>query len=71
MTPSRRAKLASPWAKPGRHARSISPMMAREGGALSVLAVRKDGVMLSWAGGPTATLERLAVGGRRGVGPDG
>ncbi len=47
--------VASPWAKPGQACTLDIPLMSHEGGVLSVLAVRPDGVMLSWAGGPTAT----------------
>jgi hypothetical protein len=46
--------LATPWAKPGAACTLDVARMAHEGGAFSVLAVRNDGVMVSWAGGPTA-----------------
>jgi len=46
--------VAGIWQKPGTACRLSVPMMSRRPGALTVLAVRPDGVMLSWAGGPTA-----------------
>ena len=46
-------ELASPWAKPGAACTLDVALMAKEGGTFSVQAVRKDGLMLSWAGGPT------------------
>jgi hypothetical protein len=41
--------------------------MAKEGGSLTVLAVRPDGVMLSWAGGLTAAPGQACIGGQTGV----
>ncbi len=50
--PARR--VAGIWQKPGAACQLNVPVMSRRPGALTVLAVRPDGVMLSWAGGPTA-----------------
>jgi len=47
-------EVAGPWAKPGTACRLDVPAMARRPGALTVLAVRPDGVMLDWAGGAAA-----------------
>jgi hypothetical protein len=42
------------WSPPGRSCVLDVPTMMQPGGTVSVLAVRDDGVMLSWAGGATA-----------------
>jgi hypothetical protein len=42
------------WGKPGGDCALDLAQMMRVHGALSVHAVRPDGVMVSWAGGPTA-----------------
>ena len=60
-------EVASPWAKPGEACTLEIPIMSVKGGALSVLAVRKDGVMLSWAGGPTATGAQACQSGAGGL----
>jgi len=59
--------VATPWARPARVCAFDIGLMAREGGALTVLAVRKDGVMLSWAGGPTAAAGRACHAGPGGI----
>ncbi len=46
--------VAGPWAPPARACRLNIRLMTHHFGALTVLAVRADGVMLSWAGGATA-----------------
>ncbi len=46
--------VAGPWSPPGRSCMLDVPTMMQPGGTVSVLAVRDDGVMLSWAGGATA-----------------
>jgi hypothetical protein len=46
--------VSGPWAAAGRACRLNLARMARPGGAMTVMAVRGDGVMLSWAGGTTA-----------------
>ncbi len=46
--------VAGPWQPAGAACKLDVPVMSRRPGALTVLAVRPDGVMLSWAGGPTA-----------------
>ncbi len=46
--------VATPWSVPGRTCRLDTATMNKRGGAMTVLAVRHDGVMLSWAGGATA-----------------
>jgi hypothetical protein len=50
--PARR--LAGPFAAPAGSCRLDLGTMSRRPGALTVLAVRPDGVMLDWAGGATA-----------------
>jgi hypothetical protein len=50
--PARR--VAGPWAAPGITCELDEPTMAKSGGELTVMAIRPDGIMLSWAGGPTA-----------------
>ncbi len=46
--------LANPFASPGNFCSLDVNAMAHSGGAFTVMAVRADGVMLSWAGGPTS-----------------
>jgi len=46
--------LATPWASPGRACSLDVRNIGRYGGSATVLAVRPDGVMLQWAGRPTA-----------------
>jgi hypothetical protein len=60
-------QLATPWAKTGAACTLDVSLMAHEGGALSVLAVRKDGVMASWAGGPTAAAGESCQAGNGGL----
>jgi hypothetical protein len=52
IIPARR--LANPFAQPGAPCKLDINAMSLAGGALTVFAVRPDGVMLSWAGGATA-----------------
>jgi hypothetical protein len=47
-------QVADPWAPPGAACRLSLAAMQHPGGTLTVMAVRQDGVMLSWAGGATA-----------------
>ncbi len=47
-------KLSGPFAPPGDFCNLDVNAMTLSQGALSVIAVRQDGVMLSWAGGLTA-----------------
>jgi len=60
-------EVASPWAKPGVACTLDILLMSHEGGALSILAVRPDGVMLSWAGGPTETGAQACHAGEGGL----
>ncbi len=46
--------LGNPFARAGDFCSLDVSEMSNPGGALSVMAVRADGVMLSWAGGPTS-----------------
>jgi hypothetical protein len=46
--------IAGPWAAPDRACTLNVSAMTKPGGTMSVMAVRADGVMLSWAGGATA-----------------
>ena len=46
--------LTGPWAQPGQGCWLNEAVMRAPGGTLTVLAVRADGVMLSWVGGDTA-----------------
>jgi hypothetical protein len=46
--------IHGPWAAPGRVCTLDVPTMIEPGGVISVTAVRSDGVMFDWAGGPTA-----------------
>jgi hypothetical protein len=59
--------VATPWAPPANDCVLDIGLMAREGGALAVLAVRKDGVMMSWGGGPTADDGRACRPGHNGI----
>jgi hypothetical protein len=47
-------EVASPAASPGPSCRLDLAFMKQPGGVFSVLAVRADGIVLSWAGGKTA-----------------
>lgn len=47
-------RLAGPQAAPSRDCALDVSAMAKPGGAMTVLALRADGVVLSWAGGATA-----------------
>jgi hypothetical protein len=48
--------LTGPWAHPGQGCWLDEAVMRDLGGTLTVLAVRPDGVMLSWVGGDTARI---------------
>ena len=48
--------LAGPWAHPGLACWLDEAVMRQPGGTLTVLAVRADGIMLSWVGRGTARL---------------
>jgi len=48
--------LSGPWAKPGEGCWLDEAVMRDPGGTLTVLAVRSDGIMLSWVGGDTARI---------------
>ncbi len=54
--------LAGAWAPPGGNCLLDVPAM-RHGGAMTVMALRPDGVMLSWAGGATASGPAACHGG--------
>jgi hypothetical protein len=47
--------VAGPWAPPSRSCTLAVSVMEKPGGTMSVMAVRPDGVMLSWVGGATAS----------------
>jgi hypothetical protein len=47
--------LSNPFARPGNFCTLDVNAMSNPGGALTVMAVRADGVLLSWAGGVTST----------------
>ncbi len=47
-------QVINSWAAPGRPCKLDIPFVTGRGGAATVLAVRQDGVMLSWAGAATA-----------------
>jgi hypothetical protein len=47
-------EVANPFARPGNSCMLDVNEMSHPGGALSVMAVRTDGVLLSWAGGATS-----------------
>jgi hypothetical protein len=59
--------LSNAFAQPGSVCTLQIGRMARHGGDLTVLAVRPDGVMLSWAGGPTAAPGEACAGGETGI----
>lgn len=59
--------LASAWVRPGKSCILDLGYMARPGGALTVLAVRPDGVMADWAGGQTAPDDDACRQGRGGI----
>jgi hypothetical protein len=59
--------LSDAFAAPGRACQLDIKYMARTGGSFAVLAVRADGVMLSWAGGPTAAPGQACAGGETGI----
>jgi hypothetical protein len=42
------------WASPGKQCLLNVPTMLKPGGAMTVMALRADGVLLLWAGGATA-----------------
>jgi hypothetical protein len=46
--------VSGPWASPARGCTLDVATMIKPGGTLTVMALRPDGVMLSWAGGITA-----------------
>jgi hypothetical protein len=52
MLPAR--EMAAAYAEPGPGCQLDIAKMARPGGILTVMAVRPDGMVLSWAGGATA-----------------
>jgi hypothetical protein len=54
--------VAGPWAPPGGNCLLDVPAM-QHGGAMTVMALRPDGVMLSWAGGATAAGSSACHGG--------
>lgn len=56
--------LAGPWAQPGQGCWLDETVMRDPGGTLTVLAVRPDGIMLSWVGGATAHLASCPAGGQ-------
>lgn len=47
--------ITDPWAPAGAACSLNIAAMSHPGGALTVMAVRPDGVMLSWAGGETSS----------------
>jgi hypothetical protein len=49
------ALVSGPWSRPGRSCVLDMSTMAKPGGAAMVTAIRPDGVMMLWAGGPTAS----------------
>ena len=55
--------VMNPWSRPGPACGLETATMIRRGGAMTVLAVRQDGVMLSWAGGATASAGSACQGG--------
>jgi hypothetical protein len=59
--------LSDAFAQPGSACSLQISRMAQHGGDLTVLAVRPDGVMLSWAGGPTAAPAKACAGGETGI----
>jgi hypothetical protein len=59
--------LGDAFAAPGSACELNIRHMAKSGGSFTVLAVRADGVMLSWAGGPTAAPGQACAGGQTGV----
>ena len=59
--------LSNAFASSGRACELDIRYMAQAGGSFTVLAVRADGVMLSWAGGPTAAPGYACAGGQTGV----
>lgn len=52
--------LTGPWGHPGQGCWLDEAMMRQPGGTLTVVAVRSDGVMLSWVGGETARVASCA-----------
>ena len=54
--------VAGPWSPPGDKCLLDVPAMLH-GGAMTVMALRTDGVMLSWAGGATASGASACHGG--------
>jgi hypothetical protein len=59
MVPAR--LLTGPLAHPGQGCWLDETVMRQPGGTLTVLAVRSDGVMLSWVGGDTARVASCAA----------
>jgi hypothetical protein len=59
--------LRGVFAPPGRACALDIHRMAQTGGSFTVLAVRPDGVMLSWAGDPTAAPGQACAGGQTGI----
>jgi hypothetical protein len=53
--------LAGPGASPGASCTLDVSSMAIPGGAMTVMATRPDGIMLSWAGGATASRQIVGV----------
>lgn len=47
-------EISGPWASPGHSCTLDVPTMMENGGTLTVVALRPDGVILSWVGGATA-----------------
>lgn len=62
MVPAR--LLSGPWGHPGLACWLDESMMRQPGGTLTVLAVRSDGIMLSWVGGGTAHIASCPVPGQ-------
>jgi hypothetical protein len=61
--------LAGPWANPGQGCWLDENVMREPGGTLTVLAVRSDGIMLSWVGGNTARIAPCPAPGQFIVSP--
>jgi hypothetical protein len=68
MVPAR--FLSTPWASPGHDCVLDVSTMVRPGGTITVVALRPDGVMLSWAGGATALGTADCRGKNHDKGPD-
>jgi hypothetical protein len=61
--------VEGPWAHPGATCRLDETVMRAPGGTLTVLAVRADGIMLSWVGGDTARVASCPAPGQVLVSP--